>query len=64
VHIPAVDYFLDIHAAIRITYRSLDPNIGRKPMNHLDRDGQPVLLRRTDELVSEHPLLHSRPRRN
>lgn len=62
IHTPAVGYFLDIHAAVRVIYRSLDPNIGRKPMYHLDRHGEPVLLRRTSELISE-PTLDTRPRK-
>jgi hypothetical protein len=56
IHTPAVGYFLDTHAAIRVIYRSLDTNIGRKPMYHLDRHSEPVLLRRTSELISESPL--------
>jgi hypothetical protein len=38
-----VGYFFDSHATIRVIYKSLDPNIGRKPMYHLDRHGEPVL---------------------
>jgi hypothetical protein len=53
IHTPAVGYFLDIHAAIRVIYKSLDPTIGRKPMYHLDRHGVPVLLRQTSELITE-----------
>ena len=53
VHTPAVGYFFDIHAAIRVIYRSLDPNIGRKPMYHFDRHGVPVRLRSTSELIRE-----------
>lgn len=53
IHTPAVGYFFDIHAAVRVIYKSLVPNIGRKPMYHLDRHGEPVLLRRTSELISE-----------
>ncbi len=53
IHTPAVGYFVDIHAAIRVIYKSLDPSIGRKPMYHLDRHAAPVLLRRTSELISE-----------
>ena len=51
VHTPAVGYFLDVHAAVRVIYRSDDPSIGRKPMYHLDRHGSPVLLRSSAELV-------------
>ena len=56
VHTPAVGYFFDIHAAIRVIYRSLDPNIGRKPVYHFDRHGAPVRLRSTSELIRELPL--------
>lgn len=60
IHTLAVGYFFDIHAAVRVIYKSLDPNIGRKPMYHLDRHGEPVLLRRTSELISE-STLYARP---
>ena len=53
VHTPAVGYFFDIHAAVRVIYRALDRKIGRKPMYHLDRHGEPVLLRSTAELIRE-----------
>ena len=60
IHTSAVGYFFDSHAAIRAIYKSLDPNIGRKPMYHLDRHGEPILLRRTSELIRE-PTLDARP---
>ena len=53
VHTPAVGYFFDVHAAIRVIYRSLDPDIGRKPAYHFDRHGMPVRLRRASELLRE-----------
>jgi hypothetical protein len=56
VHTPAIGYFFDVHAAIRVVYRSRDPNIGRKPMYHFDRHGVPVRLRSTSELIRESPL--------
>jgi hypothetical protein len=56
VHTPAVGYFFDVHAAIRVIYRSLDPYIGRKPTYHFDRHGVPVRLRHTSELIRELPL--------
>lgn len=56
VHTPAVGYFFDVHAAIRVIYRSLDPNIGRKPAYYFDRHGMPVKLRQTSELIRELPL--------
>ena len=56
VHTPAVGYFFDVHAAIRVIYRSLDPQIGRKPTYHFDRHGVPVRLRSTSELIRESPL--------
>jgi hypothetical protein len=62
IHTPAVGYFFDIHAAVRVIYKSLHPNIGRKPMYHLDRHGEPVLLRRTSELISE-PTMDTRTRK-
>lgn len=55
VHTPAIGYFFDIHAAIRVIYRPVHANIGRKPMYHLDRHGDPVLLRRTSDLIGGAP---------
>lgn len=56
VHTPAIGYFFDVHAAVRVIYAALDPGIGRKPTYHLDRHGDPVLLRSTAELLREPPL--------
>jgi hypothetical protein len=61
VHTPAVGYFFDVHAAVRVIYRSLDPNIGRKPTYHLDRHGVPVRLRSTSALIRELPLPKRQP---
>jgi Family of unknown function (DUF6345) len=63
IHTPAVGYFFDIHAAVRVIYKSLDQNIGRKPMYHLDRHAEPILLRRTSELIDERSLVDARPRK-
>jgi hypothetical protein len=56
VHTSAVGYFFDVHAAMRVVYRSLDSSIGRKPTHHFDRHGTPVRLRATAELIREPPL--------
>ncbi len=56
VHTPAIGYFFDIHAAVRVIYAALDPGIGKKPTYHVDRHGDPVLLRSTAELLREPPL--------
>lgn len=56
VHTPAIGYFFDAHAAIRVVYRSLDARVGRKPMYHFDRHGVPVKLRSASELIREKPL--------
>ena len=53
VHTPGVGYFFDVHAAIRVIYRSLDRQIGRKPTYYVDRHGEPVKLRRISELIRE-----------
>lgn len=56
VHTPAIGYFYDVHAAIRVIYRSLDERIGRKPAYYFDRHGMPVRLRQTAELIRETSL--------
>lgn len=63
VHTPAIGYFYDVHAAIRVIYRSLDERIGRKPAYYFDRHGQAVRLRQTSELIREAslPKRHSAP---
>jgi hypothetical protein len=53
VHTPAVGYIFDIHAAVRVIYRPLDPRIGTKAMLHLDRHGEPVALRSNADLIHE-----------
>jgi hypothetical protein len=53
IHTPAVGYTIDIKAAVRVIYRPRDPRMGRKPMLHLDRHGEPVALRRTADLINE-----------
>ncbi|GIF23445.1 hypothetical protein BJ973_004056 [Actinoplanes tereljensis] len=42
LHSPAVGFFADAVAALRVTYRSVDQDIGRKPVRYLDRHGEPV----------------------
>jgi hypothetical protein len=63
IHTPAIGYFYDVHAAIRVIYRSLDPRIGRKPAYYFDRHGVPVRLRQTSELIRE-PSLPRRQRQS
>jgi len=55
VHSPPIGYFFDIHAAVRVIYRPTEAGFSRRPTYHLDRHGEPVRLRRTDELIHEPP---------
>lgn len=42
LHSSAIGFFMDVVAAIRVTYRAEDPMLGRKPVLFLDRHGEPV----------------------
>ena len=46
LHSPAIGFFMDAAAAIRVIYRGKDESIGRKPTLYLDRHGQPVAMPR------------------
>ena len=43
IHSPAIAFFMDIAAALRVVYRGDDPRVGRKPTVYLDRHGGPVI---------------------
>jgi hypothetical protein len=49
IHSPAIGFFMDIAAAVRVVYTSEDPNMGRKATVYLDRHGDPVTLPRDIE---------------
>jgi hypothetical protein len=42
VHSPAIGFFMDLTAAIRVVYVGDDPTMGRKPTLYLDRHGEPI----------------------
>jgi len=42
IHSPAIGFFLDVAAAIRVIYAVETPEIGRKPVLYLDRHGKEV----------------------
>ena len=42
VHSPAIAFFMDLTAAIRVVFVGDDPLVGRKPTLHLDRHGEPI----------------------
>jgi hypothetical protein len=42
LHSSAIGFFMDVVAAIRVTYRAEDPTLGRKAVLFLDRHGEPV----------------------
>ncbi len=42
IHSPAIGFFMDVAAALRVVYRGDDPTLGRKHTLYLDRHGEPV----------------------
>ena len=46
IHSPAVGFYMDIIATIRVIYSGLDPEVGRKPVLYLERHGNSVPLPR------------------
>jgi len=51
IHSPAIGFFMDVAAVIRVIYRGRDESIGRKPVLYLDRHGQTVVMPR--DIVGE-----------
>lgn len=51
LHSPAVSLVMDYVAAIRVIYRPLTQEVGKKPVRYLDFDGQPVPLPRHFEVA-------------
>jgi hypothetical protein len=51
IHSPAIGFFLDAVAAIRVVYRANTPTVGRKPTLYLDRHGKPVVSPRHIDLA-------------
>ena len=43
MHSPAIGFFMDVAAAVRVVYVGEDPNLGRKATMFLDRHGEPVV---------------------
>ena len=60
VHSPAVGFFMDVVAAIRVIYVGDQPTVGRKPTLYLDRHGEPVALPR--DIPSAEVGLRDRPK--
>ena len=42
IHSPAIGFYMDVAAAVRITYSGVSPGVGRKAALYLDRHGEPV----------------------
>ncbi len=51
IHSPAIGFFMDVSAVVRIIYRPSDPSLGRKVTLYLDRHGEPVTRPRDIELA-------------
>jgi hypothetical protein len=60
IHSPAIGFFMDITAAVRVVYVGEDPNVGRKATLYLDRHGEPVA--RPRDIDPAKPDSSDRPR--
>jgi hypothetical protein len=56
IHSPAIGFFMDVTAAIRVVYVGDDPRVGRKPTLYLDRHGQRVALPRDLRAPKPEPI--------
>ena len=57
VHLPAIGFFMDIQAAIRVVYMPVCQFHSGRAMVYLNRHGQPVALRRaTEPALAPQPL--------
>jgi hypothetical protein len=55
LHSPAIGFFMDLTAAIRVTYVGDNPAIGRKPTLYLNRHGEPVAMPRDIKVLEPAP---------
>lgn len=59
IHSPAIGFYMDVAAAVRITYAGLTPGVGRKATLYLDRHGEPVA--RPRDIEPAKPNTNDRP---
>jgi hypothetical protein len=56
LHSPAVGFYNDMTAAIRVIYRPTAPQIGKKPVRYIDERGEDVALPRSVDRPPEEPV--------
>jgi hypothetical protein len=61
IHSPAVGFYMDVTAALRVIYRSDEPTVGRKPTLYLDRHLEPVARPRDIPATDPDPVDRPRP---
>ena len=62
LHSPAVGFFMDITAAVRVIYSVEEPGVGRKPVLHLDRHGELVPEPRQVRMAEPEPKQRPEPK--
>jgi hypothetical protein len=62
IHSPAIGFFMDVAAVIRVLYLCEEPGVGRKPVLYLDRHGNSVTPPRDIALAKPVAEDGSRPR--
>lgn len=62
IHSPAVGFFMDVIAAVRVIYRGNEPTVGRKATLYFDRHGELVTLPREIEPAKHQPVERPKPR--
>lgn len=61
LHSPAVGFFDDQVAALRVIYRPDRPDLGKKPVRYVDAEGRDVTLPRQMERPREEPVQRKSP---
>jgi hypothetical protein len=62
IHSPAVGFFMDVIAAVRVIYAGHEPNVGRKATLYFDRHGDLVPLPREINPAKPEPAERPKPR--
>jgi hypothetical protein len=62
VHSPAIGFFMDIAAVIRVVYAVDQPGVGRKPVLYLDRHGESVEMPRSVRLNEPKEIDRPKPK--
>jgi hypothetical protein len=59
LHTPAVGFYNDVTAAIRVIYRPTSPQVGQKAVRFVDEKGEDVQLPRAVDLPREQPAVRT-----